>query len=362
MSIIRAEHIEIAFEKETPIKDLSFELNQGDVVSIIGPSGTGKSTLIRAVNMLSAPTKGKIYFHGECINEDGCDLNKLRKSVGMVFQSFNLFSHKTVLENITMAPMDLLKISREEAEANACRLLRQVGLESKADSFPDELSGGQKQRAAIARCLAMDPEVILFDEPTSALDPTMADEVKDIIEDLAKGGKTMMVVTHDMDFAKKIANRVFYLDRGEIYEEGSPEEIFDHPKKERTIAFMKKCRDFKWVADPSDFNLTELLDSLMEYGRKSHFSQRETYRIVLLTEEILSGIIKKNPKSLVLLIEPGAEGEDTGVNIFYDGDGNEKLLHDALSDIIIERYGKDIRFDENVDGFAMHIRFSVNKD
>lgn len=186
MSIIRVEHIEKAFENDTPIKDISFELNQGDVISVIGPSGSGKSTLIRTINMLCSPTKGKIYFHDECVNSKSYNLSKLRKHVGMVFQSFNLFNHKTIMENIIMAPMDLLGLSYDEAVERATKLLNEVGLYSKRNNYPDELSGGQKQRIAIARCLAMNPEVILFDEPTSALDPTRVNEVKDIIKKLAE--------------------------------------------------------------------------------------------------------------------------------------------------------------------------------
>ena len=276
MSIIRVEHLEKSFANVTPIKDISFELNQGDVISIIGPSGTGKSTLIRAINMLDEPTNGRIYFHDECINEQSYNLSELRKSVGMVFQSFNLFSHKTVMENIIMAPMDLLGLSKEEAVARASRLLRDVGLYSKRDNYPDELSGGQKQRIAIARCLAMDPEVLLLDEPTSALDPTMISEVKTIIKGLADSGKTMMIVTHEMDFAKTIANRVFYLDQGEIYEQGSPEEVFDNPKKERTIAFMKRTKNFNWDVDVSDVNISEITEALFEYIRKNDISKRMT--------------------------------------------------------------------------------------
>ena len=358
MSILRVEHIEKAFETDTPIKDISFELREGDVVSVIGPSGTGKSTLLRTLNMLSAPTKGKIYFHDECVNRGGYNLNNLRRRVGMVFQSFQLFSHKTVLETIIMAPMDLLGLGRQEAEERACGLLRQVGLYAKKDNYPDELSGGQKQRVAIARCLAMEPEVILFDEPTSALDPTMVDEVKNIIEDLAKAGKTMMIVTHEMEFARKIANRVFYLDQGGIYEEGTPEEIFEHPKRERTVAFMKKSRNFRREIDMSDVNLTAVLDAVMQYGRKTGFSQKLTYRIALLTEEMLTGIAKTEARNALLRIEPGTETDGPRVHFFYDGEtGN--ILCDELSEKIVGTFGKDLRFAENEEGYAAHVSMTV---
>lgn len=361
MSIIRVEHMEKSFGTIVPIKDISFELNQGDVISIIGPSGTGKSTLIRAINMLDTPTNGKIFFHDECINDKGYNLSKLRKSVGMVFQSFNLFSHKTVMENITMAPMDLLGLSKEEVEARSIKLLNEVGLYSKRNSYPDELSGGQKQRVAIARCLAMDPEVILLDEPTSALDPTMVSEVKTIIKDLAESGKTMMIVTHEMDFAKSIANRVFYLDQGGIYEEGTPEEVFDHPKKERTIAFMKRTKNFSWNIDTSDVKLSELLDALIEYGRKNEISKSLTYRLALLIEEMLVGIINnaEATEKIELFVEYSAEEAVAKVNFYYNGGKNKKIAFDELCDKIFESYCRNIFIKENDEGYDMHISFEA---
>lgn len=362
MSILRVEHMEKSFENVTPIKDISFELNQGDVISIIGPSGTGKSTLIRALNMLDAPTKGHIYFHDVCVNDNTYALNMLRERVGMVFQSFNLFSHKTVMENITMAPMDLLGLSREEAEAKAAELLREVGLYSKRDNYPDELSGGQKQRIAIARCLAMNPEVILFDEPTSALDPTMVNEVQSIIKHLAESGKTMMIVTHEMDFAKNVANRVFYLDQGGIYEEGSPEEVFDNPKKERTIAFMKRTKNFSWDIDVSDIRLSVLLDSLIEYARKNDIPKNLTYRVLLLVEETLVSVIEKNVENAErtnLFIEYNANEGIVKVNFYMDGSINEIINYDDLSDKIFSSYCDNIDITHNDDGYDLHINFEV---
>ena len=362
MSIIRVEHLEKSFENETPIKDISFELNQGDVISIIGPSGTGKSTLIRTLNMLNSPSGGKIFFHDECVNDSSYDLCKLREHVGMVFQSFNLFSHKTVMENVIMAPMDLLGLSKEEAESRAARLLSDVGLYSKRDNYPDELSGGQKQRVAIARCLAMDPEVILFDEPTSALDPAMVTEVRNIILKLAESGKTMMIVTHEMDFAKAVANRVFYLDQGIIYEEGSPEEIFDHPKKDRTIAFLKKTRNFNLAIDIRDFSIAEILDAFMEYGRKNDIPKKLIYRTALLIEETLTGVIRnytENTEILDLLVEYNAKEEDARVNFYFNGNEKEEKSYDEFSDRILGSYGRNIRFEKNDEGYDMHISFDV---
>lgn len=363
MSILRIEHMEKSFGNATPIKDISFELDQGDVISIIGPSGTGKSTLIRALNMLNPPTKGKIYFHDICVNDNTYALNNLRKRVGMVFQSFNLFSHKTVMENITMAPMDLLGLSKEEAEAKATELLKDVGLLSRQNKYPDVLSGGQKQRIAIARCLAMDPEVILFDEPTSALDPTMVNEVQSIIKRLAESGKTMMIVTHEMEFAKNIANRVFYLDQGVIYEEGSPEEVFDNPKKERTIAFMKRTKNFSWDIDVSDIRMSELLDALIEYARKNDIPKNLTYRTLLLVEETLVSVIENNVENAErtnLFIEYSANEGVVKVNFYTDGSINEISNGNDLSDKIISSYGNNINIINNDDGYDLHIAFEVH--
>ena len=220
------------------LKDINCEISKGEVISIIGPSGTGKSTLLRAINVMDPPTSGEIIVDGENILAKGYPLNKLRQKVGMVFQSFNLFEHLSILDNITMAPMLLRGISKQEAEEEAVTLLRKVGLAEKAHAMPSDLSGGQKQRIAIARCLAMHPEVILFDEPTSALDPTMVGEVLSVIRQLAKEGMTMLIVTHEMNFARAVADRVIFLDGGTIVEEAPPEEFFDHPKTPRAQKFL----------------------------------------------------------------------------------------------------------------------------
>ena len=207
----------------TVLKDVNCDIEKGEVISIIGPSGTGKSTLLRAINMLEPPTGGEILVDGENIMAKGYKLDKMRQKMGMVFQSFNLFDHMTVLENITYAPVKLLKTSVEDAKAEGMDLLQKVGLAQKADVYPESLSGGQKQRVAIARALAMHPEVILFDEPTSALDPTMVGEVLSVIRQLAKEGMTMLIVTHEMRFAKDVSTRIFFMNEGIIYEDGTPE-------------------------------------------------------------------------------------------------------------------------------------------
>ena len=221
------------------LKGIDLHIKKSEVVVVIGPSGSGKSTLLRCVNYLEVPTSGSITINNETITRK-TNINHIRAEVGMVFQHFNLFPHMTVLENITIAPVNVRKMSKEEANAKALELLKRVGLESKADSYPDQLSAGQQQRVAIARALAMEPQVMLFDEPTSALDPEMVNEVLDVMKDLAHSGMTMMCVTHEMGFAKQVASRVLFVDQGKILEDTTPKELFENPKHERTKEFLAK--------------------------------------------------------------------------------------------------------------------------
>ena len=228
------------YGNNTVLNDISVSIQEGDVVCIIGPSGSGKSTFLRCLNKLEEPTSGDIVIDGAHLMDKNTDINLVRQHIGMVFQHFNLFPHLTVLENIILAPMDLKKVSRDEAEKNAIRLLDMVGLADKKDTKPDNLSGGQKQRVAIARALAMNPDIMLFDEPTSALDPEMVGDVLNVMKDLAKQGMTMVIVTHEMGFAKEVANRVLFTDGGKILEDGTPQQIFENPQNERTKDFLNK--------------------------------------------------------------------------------------------------------------------------
>ena len=236
--LIKTEELKKNFGEVEVLKGISTEIRRGEVIVVIGPSGCGKSTFLRCLNLLEAPTGGKILFEGTDITEKGVDINVHRMKMGMVFQQFNLFPHMTILKNMTLAPIKLLKQPKAEAEANALKLLERVGLRDRADSYPSQLSGGQKQRVAIVRALAMNPDVMLFDEPTSALDPEMVGEVLQVMKDLAKEGMTMVVVTHEMGFAREVANRVLFVSDGKIEEEGSPQEIFDNPKSPRTQQFL----------------------------------------------------------------------------------------------------------------------------
>lgn len=238
--MIKVKNLHKKFGKLHVLKGVEVNIQKGEVVVVIGPSGSGKSTLLRCLNLLEQPSDGEIIFEGINITDKRNDINKLRQKMGMVFQNFNLFPHLTVLENITLAPVKLKNESPREAEVNALELLKRIGLEEKANNYPAQLSGGQKQRIAIVRALAMAPDVMLFDEPTSALDPEMVGEVLEVMKELASEGMTMVVVTHEMGFAREVGTRVLFMDEGSVKEEGRPEEIFSNPSNERTKEFLSK--------------------------------------------------------------------------------------------------------------------------
>lgn len=238
--MIKVVNLKKSFGDNEVLKNINVEIKPQEVVVVIGPSGSGKSTILRCINLLETITDGHVYIEGVDIADKSTNINKIRTEVGMVFQQFNLFPHMTVLENITLSPIKVRKLSKEAAKQKALELLRKVGLEEKADAYPDSLSGGQKQRIAIARALAMEPKIMLFDEPTSALDPEMVGEVLEVMRSLAKDGMTMVVVTHEMGFAREVGDRVLFMDGGYIVEENTPQELFENPQEERTKAFLSK--------------------------------------------------------------------------------------------------------------------------
>ena len=238
--MIKVKNLHKTFGDLNVLAGIDEHITQGEVVVVIGPSGSGKSTFLRCLNLLEKPTDGEIFIDDEQINSKKANVNLIRQKMGMVFQQFNLFPHLTIIDNITLAPVLLKKMSKEDAVKKGMELLTRVGLSDKADSYPNQLSGGQKQRVAIARALAMEPEIMLFDEPTSALDPEMVGEVLDVMKDLAKSGMTMVVVTHEMGFAREVATRVLFMDQGVIMESGTPDQVFGNPQNERTVKFLSK--------------------------------------------------------------------------------------------------------------------------
>ena len=238
--MVHVQNLKKNFGKLEVLKDLSIDIMEGEVVVLIGPSGSGKSTFLRCLNQLETVTSGTVLVDGQDVTDKHTDINKVRENIGMVFQHFNLFNNKNVLENITLAPVELKLITKDEAKKKGMQLLKRVGLDSKADAYPSQLSGGQKQRVAIARALAMNPDIMLFDEPTSALDPEMVGEVLAVMKELVADGMTMVVVTHEIGFAREVADRVVFMDGGYIVEQGTPEEVINHPREPRTIDFLNK--------------------------------------------------------------------------------------------------------------------------
>ncbi|MBQ0096684.1 MAG: ABC transporter permease subunit [Bacteroidales bacterium] len=310
--IIRVSHLKITFGGTLAIlKDVNAEIRKGEVISIIGPSGTGKSTFMRCLNLLEKPDGGSIEVDGQDILAPGADVPALRRKMGMVFQSFNLFNDRSVLDNVTFAPMKLLDKSREEAESKAMELLGLVGLAEKADYYPCQLSGGQKQRVAIARALAMDPEIILFDEPTSALDPTMVSEVLGVMRTLAKKGMTMIVVTHEMKFAKEVSNRIFFMNQGVIYEDGSPEQIFNNPQKELTRKFINQIRECTYDISSRQYDYYEMMAKIGNFCERYNMTGATIDRIMHVVEEGL----------LVVGADKG-----TGVKVTYSEKTSEKEI------------------------------------
>ena len=355
--MISVKNLSKRFDDHWVLKDINAEIHKGEVISIIGPSGTGKSTFLRCLNLLERPTGGSIVIDGVNILQKGTDEPKLRRKMGMVFQSFNLFAHLTVLDNLTLGPMKLLGKSRQEAEAKAIELLKSVGVAEKQHQFPDELSGGQKQRVAIARCLAMDPEIILFDEPTSALDPTMVSEVLAVIRRLAKEGMTMAIVTHEMDFAKNVSSRIFFMDEGIIYEEGKPGDIFENPQKEKTRIFIQRIRKLNEKIISQDFDLYKLNANIELFCARHTADKRTVSHIQLVVEEVLGQMLLPlfpGEPEIDLTLENSEKTGDFQLLFDYAGPQHNPFLflpdEDNLSLRLIEKLTKSSSYSANADG------------
>lgn len=326
--MIEVKHLMKSFENGgTPLKDVNAVIEDGDIIAVLGPSGTGKSTFLRCLNMLDPPTRGQIFLNGEEITAPKYPLEQVRKKVGMVFQSFNLFENLSVIENLMLPQIRLLGKSRQEAYDRGMELLSSVGMAEKSLSLPKALSGGQKQRVAIARTLCMDPELVLFDEPTSALDPTMVDEVKAVIRQVAASGVTMLIVTHDMKLAREISTKVFYMDEGILYESGSPEEIFSHPKKERTRRFIGRLKILEQQIRSRDFDYYGLISSLNTFGARNMIAPKQILAAQSVTEELVMNMILPglSSPSIRLVYEHGESPVSFSMEITYGGPEGDPL-------------------------------------
>ena len=342
MSIISIKNLEKRFGENVILKNINTDIEKGEVISIIGPSGTGKSTFLRAINFLDPPTGGDVFFDGEKLSKNNID--SARRKMGMVFQNFGLFSHMNVMDNLTAGPIKLLKMTRSEAEEKASGLLKMVGLTERARFFPRQLSGGQKQRVAIARCLAMSPEVILFDEPTSALDPTMVSEVMAVMRNLAKLGMTMLVVTHEMDFARDVSSRIFYMDEGGIYEEGSTTKIFVEPARPKTQAFIYNIRSFEYKIRSHDFDFVEMLSGVENFCFRHAIEKKVANKLQLLAEELVINIIAPRFGECSLNLSFSDKLSTYELSVSYGGESNNALetAEDDLPAMMVRGNAKGI--------------------
>ena len=352
--ILRIENLRKEYGEVVPLKNISLEVQRGEVISIIGGSGTGKSTFLRMINLLERPTAGKIFFEGEDITAAGCKLESLRQRIGMIFQSFNLFAGMTVIENAIAAPVELKGLSKQEAYERAKKLFENVGLTDKMFSYPDEMSGGQLQRAAIVRALMMEPEILLLDEPTSALDPTMVGEVLAVIRMLAKQNLTMLIVTHEMNFASEVATRVLFFADGEIYEQGTPADIFDAPKRQKTIAFIRRQKYFHYEISSRSFDLMSMQGQIIAFAQKYGLGEKYSRRLQLCCEEIIyammSGCYGADDKISMTLNVIYVEAEKvleltlTSGGKAYNPFDEKKLVGDDLSIKILTGYANNFNY------------------
>ena len=343
MSLIEIRNLKKEYSPDVvPLRGVTADIEAGEVISIIGPSGTGKSTLLRCINRLETPTSGQVIVDGVDVCAPGADLAKLRRSMGMVFQSFNLFPHKMAVENIMLPQQSLLGKSAREAYEEAMKQLERIGLADRARQYPDELSGGQKQRVAIARALAMHPQILLFDEPTSALDPTMVSEVLSVIRDLAGTGLTMLLVTHEMRLARHVSDRVFFMTDGEIYEEGSPEQIFEHPLREGTRNFIFRIRSWTCILSPSSRDFHGMTGSLEKFCKDQFLGRRQAMNCQLAVEELvvsflLPAVESAGQGAFHMTLFAGEEGAERKLMIDCSGfPEGKKIFDDLLKNIPAE--------------------------
>lgn len=344
MSFIDVRHLRKEYGESIPLTDLNVEIGKGEVVSVIGASGCGKSTFLRCLNMLETPTKGEIWIDGTNMCDPATNLPLMRRRIGMVFQHYALFNHKLVVENVMMAPMDLLGLSKQDAYDRAIGLLDKVGLRGKAFRMPSELSGGQRQRVAIARALAMQPDILMFDEPTSALDPQMVSEVLNVMTDLAGQGLTMIVVTHEMRFARDVSTRVLYLDHGVVWESGTPEQIFQHPERQETHDFIFRVKGWEWEIVSPYPDLPGMLASLDDYCARQFFGRKAASACRLVTEEIVSCYIQDMVANNViqdpgirLNLQSGEGGVNAVLTVDYRGtklEGDSLFTHGDFMDTL----------------------------
>lgn len=347
--MIRLEGISKRFGRVEVLSNVHAHIRKGECVALIGQSGSGKSMLLRTIAMLERPDAGAVFINGADITRRGVDLDRVRESMGMVYQGFHLFSHLNALDNITLAPRWVRKMGRAEAEAKAMQLLSLVGMADKSRSFPHELSGGQQQRTAIARCLAMEPEIMLLDEPTSALDPAMTSEVLAIIRKLTSMGLTMLIATHEMAFAQDVASRVFFLAEGAIHEEGPPRQVFEHPRKEKTRAFLTRLRTFNQEIKSLDFDSVSMNAQVEMYCKKYNLEQNRIYHLQLVLEELIQEIFRQRyrhaPPDISLTIAYEQETDDISLDVVFaaeecnpfDRSGADA---DGLGMLLVRNYAK----------------------
>lgn len=333
-NMIELQHLQKKYPNSIPLKDVNVTINKGDVIAIIGASGCGKSTLLRCINMLDPPTSGKIIVSGEDITAKGYDLNRLRMKVGMIFQSFNLFSHQSVVENVMQPQMKLLGRSKQEAYDKAYSLLLAMGLSKQQFQFPDQISGGQQQRVAIARALAMDPDILLLDEPTSALDPTMVGEVETVIYELAKRGTTMLLVTHDMNFARNVSNRVFYMDEGGVYEDGTPEQVFGNPQREKTRRFIRRISSLTLNIVDGEFDYPKTISDIENFAARQGLDVRMGHKLQMIFEELCAIYFPKRAgESFCASVVFEYNKENEAVILSIDHNAGEVSQEEMLSDL-----------------------------